>query len=105
MGLPWRFISANAGIVTFVMEESSGEEFALPGKLVRLMLSPVPLRSTQDATRTDSVYARPSQIACRPHGPRRTLGAAMLSPLAASVYGALGLAGATGLGIGGFAYA
>jgi peptidoglycan/xylan/chitin deacetylase (PgdA/CDA1 family) len=29
----------------------------------------------------------------------------MLSPLAASVYGALGLAGATGLGIGGFAYA
>jgi hypothetical protein len=27
-----------------VMEGSSGEEFALPGKLVRLMLSPVPLR-------------------------------------------------------------
>jgi len=26
------------------MEESSGEEFALPGKFVMLMLSPVPLR-------------------------------------------------------------
>jgi peptidoglycan/xylan/chitin deacetylase (PgdA/CDA1 family) len=29
----------------------------------------------------------------------------MFSPLAASIYGAIGLAGATGLGIGGFAYA
>lgn len=29
----------------------------------------------------------------------------MLSPLAASIYGAIGIAGATGLGIGGFAYA
>jgi peptidoglycan-N-acetylglucosamine deacetylase len=29
----------------------------------------------------------------------------MLSPLAASIYGAIGVAGATGLGIGGFAYA
>jgi peptidoglycan/xylan/chitin deacetylase (PgdA/CDA1 family) len=29
----------------------------------------------------------------------------MLSPLAASIYGVMGLAGATGLGIGGFAYA
>ncbi|WP_348263299.1 polysaccharide deacetylase family protein [Telmatobacter sp. DSM 110680] len=29
----------------------------------------------------------------------------MLSPLAASIYGAIGLAGATGLGVGGFAYA
>src|SRR6266568_1523191 len=44
MGLPWRFISASAGIVTFVMELSSGEELALPGKFVMLMLSPVPLR-------------------------------------------------------------
>src|SRR3954453_22291495 len=39
------------------MEGSSGEELALPGKLVRLMLSPVPLRSTQDAARTTKVYA------------------------------------------------
>src|SRR6185437_14586621 len=44
MGLPWRFISASAGIVTLVMEGSSGEELVLPGKFVRLMLSPVPLR-------------------------------------------------------------
>jgi hypothetical protein len=49
MGLPWRFISANAGTVTFVMDLSvmdvlSGEEFALEGKFVMLMLSPVPLR-------------------------------------------------------------
>jgi peptidoglycan/xylan/chitin deacetylase (PgdA/CDA1 family) len=29
----------------------------------------------------------------------------MLSPLAASIYGAIGVAGATGLGVGGFAYA
>ena len=29
----------------------------------------------------------------------------MLSPLAASIYGAIGFAGATGLGVGGFAYA
>ena len=29
----------------------------------------------------------------------------MLSPLAAGIYGAIGLAGAAGLGIGGFAYA
>src|SRR5260370_39313243 len=44
MGLPWRFISASAGMVTFVRDESSCEELALPGKCVRLMLSPVPLR-------------------------------------------------------------
>jgi peptidoglycan-N-acetylglucosamine deacetylase len=43
--------------------------------------------------------------ACGSEGFRRTLVGAMLSPLAASVYGAIGLAGAAGLGIGGFAYA
>jgi hypothetical protein len=44
MGLPWRFISESAGMVTFVMGVVWDEELALPGKLVRLILSPVPLR-------------------------------------------------------------
>ena len=52
-----------------------------------------------------SVCYSSSHSACRNHGLRRTLFAAMLSPLAAGVYGLLGLAGATGLGVGGFAYA
>ena len=38
-------------------------------------------------------------------GHSRTLIAAMLSPLTAGTYGLLGLAGAAGLGVGGFAYA
>src|SRR5579872_5345749 len=50
-------------------------------------------------------FAGPSQIACRDAASRRTLCAAMLSPLAASIYGAIGVVGATGFGIGGFAYA
>jgi len=57
MGLPWRFISANAGIVTFVMEGSRGEEFALPGKFVKLMLSPVPLRLHKMRPEPKQVYA------------------------------------------------
>jgi len=44
MGLPWRFISESAGMVIFVMEAVWGEEFAPEGNVVRLMLSPVPLR-------------------------------------------------------------
>ena len=46
-----------------------------------------------------------SQSACRNGLLRRKLMATMFSPLAASVYGLCGLAGATGLSIGGFAYA
>src|SRR5437764_4938265 len=43
MGLPWRFISASAGMVTLVMG-APVEEDPPPGKLVRLIESPVPLR-------------------------------------------------------------
>src|SRR4051812_18785536 len=47
-----------------------------------------------------------SHSTCRSHACRLTLSAAMLSHLAADVYGVIGVAGAAmGLGIGGYTYA
>src|ERR1035437_6977298 len=58
MGLPWRFISASAGMVTFVMGARRGAEFAPSGKGVRLMVVSTAAPITQDAARTRRVYAR-----------------------------------------------
>src|SRR5271163_610563 len=45
MGLPWRFIPASAGMVTLVVSDEVGAAGSRPsGRLVRLILSPVPLR-------------------------------------------------------------
>src|ERR1017187_7871695 len=61
MGLPWRFISESAGMVTLVMAlfvvwGPRGEGFA-PGKLVRLMVVSSVAPCGQDAARTKRVYA------------------------------------------------
>jgi hypothetical protein len=52
MGLPWRFISAKAGTVTFVMGRSVEAELDPAGKLVTLMVFSSAAPSTQDAART-----------------------------------------------------
>src|ERR1700690_2711457 len=52
-------------MVTFVMESLGREGFALPGKLVRLMLSPVPLRPTSPTTKTCRWGLRGTQDATR----------------------------------------
>jgi peptidoglycan-N-acetylglucosamine deacetylase len=87
------------------MEESSGEEFALPGKFVMLIYSPVPLRQLK---------MRPEQFQYTPlrHRslavrlpPAAHYSPAMLSPLAAGIYATISATGGIGLVTAGFAYA
>ncbi len=76
MGLPWRFISVSAGTVTFVLEWAvldvlGGVELPPPGKppgkLARLMLSPVPLRGLRMRPEQDeyTVYGGASAMEAR----------------------------------------
>src|SRR5579863_1445581 len=58
MGLPWRFISISAGIVTLVGEFAAGEADAPPGKLVIDIVVSSAAPKTQDAARTSPVYPR-----------------------------------------------
>src|ERR1700723_253393 len=57
MGLPWRFISASAGMVTFVTGMPAEAEPDPAGRLVMLIVVSSATPSTQDAARTKRVYA------------------------------------------------
>ena len=114
MGLPWRFISLSAGMVTFVRELTASEELPPPGKWVRLMVVSSAAPKTQDAARTSRVYARwrdrePTaasrfrqahvlaggvQLACVRAFGRCTLRSRMHSSLAIGISAGLGAAGA-----------
>lgn len=63
MALPCRFISASAGMVTFVVGRPAAgnpleAEFGPPGKLATLNLTSSAAPETQDAARSRRVYAR-----------------------------------------------
>src|SRR5579863_10336556 len=57
MGLLWRFISASAGMVTFVIGEPCRERSPPAEKLVRLIMTPVPLRGLRMRPEQVRVYA------------------------------------------------
>src|SRR5581483_8519020 len=57
MGLPWRFISASAGMVTLDIAVTAAEDRSPVEGFVRLMSSPVPLRRLRMQPEQAQVYA------------------------------------------------